>query len=115
MTGLSNAVFAETMTAHFYLRSPAVVATGKVSQPVGQRGTVIENKSCLDLAIVNQDLYKYVVTMEIDSKRLATPFKVCKDLSRKYTDHFACVVCFKGIPLKCKTVSLGNKTYNLEH
>ena len=41
-TGLSAAVFAEAMAARLCLHSPAVVASGKVGQPVARGGAIID-------------------------------------------------------------------------
>ena len=62
-----------------------------------------ENKhkmSCLDLFIVSRNLYKYVEVLEVDSKLQMTPFYVkCKNGEKNFTDHYACLMTFKGIPL----------------
>ena len=66
-------------------------------------------KSVLDILIISNDLYKYVETMEIDEKRLITPFKNNKDKSLTYSDHLSLLVTFKNIPLKQKCNIYGKK------
>ena len=62
--------------------------------------------SCLDLFIVSQELEKYIDKLEIDEKRIFSPFFVNDKFEKKYSDHLACILSFKNIPLKSKTVSI---------
>merc|ERR1711954_34867 len=49
------------------------------------------------MGIISEDLEKYVETMVIDNKRVFTPF-TRKGNVLKYTDHYAIVIKFSGIP-----------------
>ena len=62
-----------------------------------------------DLVIVSVELFKFIESMEVDSKSRVTPFKVNKDHSLSYPDHFAVLLSFRGIPLKKNKSALGKK------
>ena len=57
-------------------------------------------KSVLDLVIISQELYQYVDEFSIDNQKKITPFKVGKNCSLSFTDHYTITIKFKGIPLK---------------
>ena len=56
--------------------------------------------SCFDLFIVQKNLLKYVDTLEVDRSLNFTPFYVDNTGASHYPDHYACVITFKGIPIK---------------
>ena len=67
----------------------------------------VRKMSGLDLVIVSKNLMEFVDRVEIDSKRKITPFKAERDGSLNFTDHYACLLTFKGIPLKATKLKIG--------
>ena len=63
-----------------------------------------DKQSCLDLFLVSRNLFKYVTALDIDKYKYHTPYYVNISNKKSYTDHFACILTFKGIPMKKKNV-----------
>ena len=59
-------------------------------------------KSCLDLAIVSKNLFRYVDKLIIDKKLALTPGRAISKSKIVYTDHYALILKFKDIPIKQK-------------
>ena len=70
-------------------------------------------KSALGLVIVSTELVKYVEKLEIDSKKLFTPFRPLSKNKLRYTDHYSLFLIFRGLPMKIKSPSRKVTVWNL--
>ena len=57
-------------------------------------------KSCLDLAIVSKNLFRYVEKLIIDKRLALTPGRAISKSKLVYSDHYALILKFKDIPLR---------------
>ena len=60
-----------------------------------------ENKmSCLELVILDEELFDFVHEMTIDRNKIFTPHRPVGKGKLRYTDHFSIILRFKNIPEK---------------
>ena len=65
-----------------------------------------EKKLLLDIVIISKNLERYYDRMVIDTNLVMTPYRT-KNKQLVYSDHYAILVKFKGIPKKPKVTRNG--------
>ena len=59
-------------------------------------------KSVLDICIVSRELLPYIVSLKVDKNRDFTPYRPINKTKLTYSDHYALLLSFAGLPLRDK-------------